>query len=297
MTPPARCSTPGPENSPALSEAVGTGELSRDTGMGPASGQSGERERFLRALMASRTELEPCLPCGEPGAGPDGEREVGGRSMEAEVAIREDERRRIAADLHDGLCPELISISAMAKAVERLLETEGHALAQQLSAISDALSKASGHARVLVHGLDPVRELGAGLIPALQELVATTSTTHRIRCDLECRSTVSVPDSNGSRQLYRIAQEAIHNAVRHSGARWIELEIAETGSEIRLAIADDGCGVPAEAGNGYGMRAMQYRADQIGGSLTIQNREGGGTEVVCRWPKPAEPSGLAEPCI
>ena len=87
-------------------------------------------------------------------------------------------------------------------------------------------------------------------------------------------------------ELYRIAQEAIHNAVQHGRARQITVRLSANGSGTALAVRDDGCGLPADVSRapGMGLRVMQHRASVIGGQLVLQPRRGGGTEVICRVP-------------
>lgn len=293
MTPESRCIAKDRDGSPGGS---GAGEGSPNGRPVPLfrDEDAEKRERFLRAILAARDD-RGTSGCEAPldGGGPQEAGEQGAVPIEWEMAIREDERKRIAADLHDELCPELIGVSGVAAAVKRLLEKEGHPLAEKIGAISEAVSKAAGRAKRMVHGLDPVVEHGDGLVDALRDLAAATARAHRIRCDFACHSPLASLDTAASQQLFRIAQEAVRNAVRHSEAQWIELEVGETASEIRLVVADDGCGIPQalEAKGGYGLRGMNYRAEQIRACLSVRQREGGGTEVVCRCPKAGPNAG------
>lgn len=292
MTPESRCIAKDEDGSPGASCAVEASPTDRPLPL-LRDDASERRERFLRAILAPGDEREPPR-CEDPfdSGGSQEAGELGGMPIEWEMAIREDERKRIAADLHDGLCPELIGVSGVAAAVKRLLEKEGHPLAEKIGSISEAISKAAGHAKRMVHGLDPIVEHGDGLVDALRELATATARAHRIRCGFECRAPLAGLDSAVSQQLFRIAQEAVRNAVRHSEAQWIEVEVSETESELRLVVADDGCGIPqvVEAKGGYGLRGMNYRADLIRACVSIRQREGGGTEVVCRCPKASGPT-------
>ena len=131
-------------------------------------------------------------------------------------------------------------------------------------------------------------ELEEGLLAcALEQLAAVTSESSRIRCNFTCSHPDPVFDSRVSVHLYRIAQEAVANALRHSGAHSIRISLAQENGETALRIEDDGIGLSAEAAQagGMGLRTMRYRAGLIGGELEIGPGPNGGTRVVCRWPE------------
>jgi signal transduction histidine kinase len=128
-----------------------------------------------------------------------------------------------------------------------------------------------------------------GLVDALRELAANINNGCPVSCKLECRQTVSLATVDANLHLYRIAQEAISNAIRHGRAKNITLELEDDGSEITLAITDDGVGLPADAWAkaGMGLRIMRYRAGMIGAELQIKRLTDRGTRVICRLPEPA----------
>jgi signal transduction histidine kinase len=145
--------------------------------------------------------------------------------------------------------------------------------------------------RGLSHGLLPV-ELEEGLLAAaLGQLTVVTAPDSYVACHVDCPHPDTVFDSRLATHLYRIAQEAVSNAVRHSRARNIRITLDQENGEIALRIEDDGTGLPAEAARtgGMGLRTMRYRAGLIGAKLEVGPGPRGGTLVVCRvLPRPAE---------
>ena len=212
-----------------------------------------------------------------------------------DLRARDDERRRIAIDIHDGLCQELIATSCAAKVLQRLLEKENHPLAAQMSRIAGSVSQAASHARQIAHGLNPVITDSESFVKALRELVSAMVERHHVRCLCDGLASVSISPGVGN-HLYRIAQEAIYNAVRHSGATQIDLELSEHTAGIILRVADNGCGLSAEAlnGVGFGLQGMGYRASLIHGKLSLRNRKRGGAELICRVPVRAQPPKPAD---
>ena len=127
-----------------------------------------------------------------------------------------------------------------------------------------------------------------GLETALRDLASKVQTTIQRRCGVSCRGPLELADDAASLHLFRIAQEAVNNAVRHSKAGQIRIELDTIGQTTMLAVHDDGVGMPAAAprGKGMGISVMQYRARMIGGSLEIRSSPSG-TSVICRCPNVA----------
>ena len=140
-------------------------------------------------------------------------------------------------------------------------------------------------ARALARGLSPVELETNGLMAALQELAASTEKLFNIACIFHCAPPVLMADNVRATHLYRIAQEAIHNAIKHGRASRIVISLASTGRDMSLSITDNGSGFPAnpESSKGMGLRSMRYRAGSIGGMLEIQPVEPQGTRVTCRF--------------
>jgi two-component system sensor kinase FixL len=214
-------------------------------------------------------------------------RDISGRkTLEAEVLrISAEERQRMAADLHDGICQDVVAISLAANVLQKEMQEAGDPHAQRVGEIEGAALRVAAEARQLARGMSPVVPEGTGLMAALRQLAAATAATHRIKCSFFCRETVEVADPVVANQLYRIAQEAVHNAVRHGSAKRIALNFGTDRRGIVLAVKDDGGGLPSEhaEGPGLGLRVMKYRAALIRAGITIRPRScGRGTEVICR---------------
>jgi two-component system, LuxR family, sensor kinase FixL len=125
-----------------------------------------------------------------------------------------------------------------------------------------------------------------GLIAALATLAAESSELHGVSCHFACPHPVRIADDETATHLYRLAQEAITNALKHGRARHIRVALLATDAHLRLTIRDDGVGLPAaRKGHGMGLRIMNYRAGLIGATLTIGPVPGGGTSVTCTLPR------------
>ncbi|MDR3402343.1 MAG: PAS domain S-box protein [Chthoniobacter sp.] len=207
------------------------------------------------------------------------------KRLEGEVlGISEQERLRVAADLHDGICQELVGIQFLSIALCRDLEASRNPLARQARRIAKAILAATQHTRETARGMNPVVADGDGLMHAFRRLARTTARTHRLMCLFRCPVPVSIENPRTANELYRIAQEAIHNALRHGKAKRITLRLSGTEDALCLTVMDNGCGLPADVSHtpGMGLRVMRYRAGLIGGQLVVQSRRRGGTEVICR---------------
>jgi PAS domain S-box-containing protein len=233
------------------------------SGNGPESSQTGTRHRRFLGVNYDITAR---------------------KRLEAEVLrISEDERMRVAADLHDGICQELAGIKLFTHLLRQKLESESSPLVADAARIEAMTISALEHTRQVAHGMNPVVADGSGLLHALRQL-AETACAPRLRCSFECPRPVSIENKLVANELYRIAQEAFHNAVQHSNARRITLRLSETNGEVRLTVLDNGDGLPAaiDEAPGMGLRLMRYRAGLIGARISIESRKRGGTAVICR---------------
>jgi signal transduction histidine kinase len=209
------------------------------------------------------------------------------RKLEKEILnISEQERRRIGQDLHDGLGQMLTGIGLLGQNVARQLESEDHALAGDVAEITDLIKEADQYARDLARGLTPVDVDANGLSQALQRLSDNAVRLFDVPCTFEEVGTALVHDSTTATHLYRIAQEAVSNAVRHGDATQITIILASGPDQIRVRIQDDGIGFdPKEVdGPGMGIHIMNYRARIVGGNLEINTDPGDGTTVTCTLP-------------
>ena len=202
------------------------------------------------------------------------------------LTIAEQIQRRFAQDLHDDLGQELTGLALEMEALADLLESSATPAGDLARTLTVTVERIRRKTRALSHGLLPV-ELEAGrLAEGLEKLVAATAASSRIRCMFTCAHPDIVRDSRIALHLYRIAQEALTNAVRHSGARQIEVILEEHNREIVLSIHDDGRGMSdaARQSDGMGLRTMRYRAGLIGAKLEVGPGNHGGTEVCCHLP-------------
>ncbi|WP_179271160.1 PAS domain-containing protein [Rubricoccus marinus] len=197
------------------------------------------------------------------------------------------EQERMARDLHDGLGQVLAGTRYALSAVAGSLTQEDHREASTVRAAADQIGVALNQARTIAHGLLPTHLENNDLPTAIAELARDVSQAYSVVCSFEGGLTVT-PASH-SHHLYRIAQEAATNAVRHGGAHRIDirleaLEAHPSGFGASLTIVDDGCGIDAgsASSNGLGMRSMHFRAQSIGGELRVESAPGErGTQIVC----------------
>ena len=184
-------------------------------------------------------------------------------------------------------CQELVGLQIHVGLLRRDLAAIKHPLAISARRIEKAIIGATDHTRQLARGMNPVVADGSGLMHALRQFALTTSHSRRILCTFQCPSPVAIENPTTANELYRIAQEAIHNAFTHGRAKRINIRLSETGGEVCLEVTDNGSGLPPDVlqATGMGLRVMRYRAGLIGGQLAIKSRWGGGTEVVCRVSK------------
>ena len=219
------------------------------------------------------------------------------RRMEREILeISDREQARIGQDLHDGLCQQLVSLGFDNHALEQQLVARALPEAASAEKMGQVLDDAITEARALARGLFPVQLEADGLSLALQQLAAGVSARARVNCRLECPQPVSVPDNTVATHLYRIAQEAVNNAVKHSQAGSILIQLKSEYDRIELKISDDGLGMgrgtdagasaPDRSTGGMGLHIMSYRAQVIGGALSIEPAPEHGTIISCSAPQP-----------
>ena len=197
----------------------------------------------------------------------------------------EREQRRIGQDLHDGLCQHLTGTALAGQVlVERL--PAGGAVQGEARKIVELIEGGITLARGIAKGLYPIELQNDGLMLALEDFTTNTSDIFGIHCRFECNLPVLVDNPSTAAHLYRIAQEAVSNAVRHGRATEIEIALEESDSGIRLSVSDNGAGFPDPLPNhdGMGLRTMADRARSIGGQFSIHPGMLGGAEVICVAP-------------
>jgi signal transduction histidine kinase len=218
------------------------------------------------------------------------EREAEQVRLEREVLeISESERRRIGHDLHDSLGQRLTATSMTTNAFIGVLKENAPALAERGEDIGRQLRKAIAEVRSLSHGLAPVALVDDGLMVALASLAEDTSRGGAVRCVFDCEAPVHVANTQVADHLYRIAQEAVNNAVKHATPSEIRIGLEHCDHTLLLEVDDDGEGFAENASpaDGIGLRVMRYRARLIGADFGIASPPAGGTRIYCRVKLPA----------
>jgi PAS domain S-box-containing protein len=195
------------------------------------------------------------------------------------------EQRRIAQEMHDGLGQELTGLALSVRALANRAQKERDAISVDLDQLALLATSCIQDAHRIVQGLSPLTNSDGNLDAALEALAQRSSlsgTRVRFRSRHETPPNVELKMRN---HLYRIAQEAVQNALKHSGAKSIEIELAARAGDLRLSVVDDGQGlITATANSGLGMRTMRFRASAIGGKLSVTRGADGGNSVVCEVP-------------
>jgi CheY-like chemotaxis protein len=205
------------------------------------------------------------------------------------LRVSDAEKNRIGSDLHDGLGQYLTGISCLSAALRDKLSTQSRTEAEEAATISSLVQEAIAQTRALARGLCPVQLETAGLDTALEDLTYQVQRLHGIDCQFASSGPMPACDTTVALHLYRIAQEAINNAVKHSGAKQIKVTLDFSKENNVLRIEDDGCGFDPEVKHGpsSGLQLMPYRAAMIGGTLSITSQPSAGTQVECRFVYPS----------
>ena len=209
------------------------------------------------------------------------------KRLELEVLeIAETERHGIGQDLHDDLGQQLGGLGMLADALAKLMKRQGRSDEQQLARqIQQGLKQAGAQVRALAYGLVPIDVTSHSLADALCSLTDRFNEPEALECSFDCPDDVDVSDNQTATQMFRIAQEAAANAVRHGLPHHIRVTLEKTNGLGILTVHDDGSGfdilTARQAATGVGLRSMEYRASQIGGHLTIESQPGEGTTVKC----------------
>jgi two-component system NarL family sensor kinase len=244
-----------------------------------ASGRLAEHDRRLLedvaqqvALTANAVELSASLQ----------------RAREQLVTTREEERRRLRRDLHDGLGPTLAGMVMQLDAASNVLRRDPGAVEPVLAGLRTAAQDAVGDIRRLVYELRPPALDELGLIGAIREC------TERFSCGdgeeglaVALEAPAQLPSLPAAVEVaaLRIVQEAIANVARHSHARSCRVRLADDGA-LTVDVEDDGSGLPRERRTGVGLPSMRERAAEVGGTCTISSPPGGGTHVHASLPLP-----------
>jgi len=209
------------------------------------------------------------------------------RLERALLEASEREQRRIGQDLHDELCQQLLGVACMLKALVKGAEADGFRQIGELRSAAKLVNDSVQQARDIARGLHPVQMDAEGLMAALRELADRT--TSLVPCQLDCQRPVLIEDRDAAMHCYRIAQEAVTNAVHHAHAGRILIRLRENPDAFILQVVDDGIGLRPDEKcrpKAMGLDIMNYRAHAIGGRLRIEPRgSGDGLSVTCTIPK------------
>jgi len=209
------------------------------------------------------------------------------KRLESELLeITEKERRRIALDLHDDLGQKLSGIALMTKGLELKLTKLKSESAQDAARIHTLVQEAMSHASDLAHDLATLDLQNKTLTEALEHLAAHARELFQIQCTFKHSGNIPTLEASIVMQLYKIAQEALTNAIKHGKAKRVDLQLDGQDQSVRLVIQNNGVPFPDLHGRstGMGLRIMTYRASLIGGSLDVQANGSDGTRVTCLLP-------------
>ncbi len=209
------------------------------------------------------------------------------RSLEIElIRFSEEQQRVIGCDLHDGLGQHLVSLSLLCANLQQQLTARAQPEARAAQRIGELIDEALDMTRSVAHGLYPVALEHGGLTLALEQLADHARALHKMDCVLDVGPGAQVHDPLVAINLYRIAQEAITNALKYSKASLMRIDLAKVDGKGRLTLTDDGIGIdPARLGSakGLGMHSIRYRASLLGGSMQINSNARQGTTITVTY--------------
>ncbi len=205
-----------------------------------------------------------------------------------EKAILETEKRelqRIGYELHDGLGQIITGLSLKSQSLEDMLKEKSLPEAENAGRITCLIDQAQEHLRLLMHGSLPMEAFHNNIVSSLEDLASMTTRDFDLQCNYKGSQFVKMDSSASCMHLYRIAQEAVTNAMKHAQPACIEISLEKENNVIRLTVKDDGAGMADvhSTENGLGLKIMNYRANMIGASLDIQSEINGGTSVICSF--------------
>jgi PAS domain S-box-containing protein len=248
-----------------------------------------ERRKSEEALRQARDDLEQRV------AERTAELAEANKQLQMEMSQRERmqmkmllaielEQERIGQDLHDGICQILTGAKFSTALLGRKIRDSAVLVPEDSDSIEALIKDAIRQARGVAYGLNPVKSEEGGLMNALAVLAMGANMEPRPACAFVCKEPVLFDDHSFAAHLYRIAQEALQNAVKHAEARNITIELSERAGVVTLAVTDDGTGfsLAQNKATGMGLSNMRRRAGMIGGKIEIKPAEQGGTSVVCR---------------
>jgi signal transduction histidine kinase len=245
---------PGDDGAPAIPDAGGPGS---------AGGGFTARDEELLCLFAAHAAIALTNA------------RLYERSRELSVL---EERSRLARDLHDAVSQKLFSIRARARAAAVLATRDQGRAAAEMETVAQLGAEAHAELRAVIDGLSPPGLDEAGLAESLRRYAVLAGRAHGVSVRFAAAELPVLGERQGA-ALYRVAQEALHNALRHSGASQVSVTLSRSPRRVILEVADDGRGFPPDAPGGLGLASMRGRAAAAGGTLTIRSAPNAGTTV------------------
>ena len=215
------------------------------------------------------------------------------RSRTQLVTTREEERRRLRRDLHDGLGPTLAALALKATTVSDLISTDPTAATQLSNELYADIRATVGEIRRLVYALRPPRLDELGLLEAIREAARQQNRPDGLQITVDAPECLPTLPAAVEVAAYRILQEALTNVARHAHARSCTVRLTLAGA-VQVEILDDGVGIPPEQHSGVGLLSMRERAIELGGTCLIERNPGTGTRVYARLPVSLPPQEEAD---
>jgi len=203
------------------------------------------------------------------------------------VVVSDHEQQRIGQDLHDGICQMLAAIGCATRILADDLRSRKIPEAEDANQIEESIQRTVLETRNLARGIFPVHVDRDGLSTALADLARITSQLTGVRIDVDASPGIDIDDPKDAMNLYRIAQEAVANAVRHGEATRISIRLEKGDGKLTLTIQDNGKGMvtpPSTHHKGMGLRVMRYRARCVNGDIQIRPGKDRGAIVSCQMP-------------
>jgi signal transduction histidine kinase len=208
-------------------------------------------------------------------------------NLESELLrISEREQRRFGQDIHDSLCQHLTATALAGQVLTERLAGSDNAEFERAARVVALVEQGIDLSRELAKGLNPIEMRAHGLMEGLEQFAAATSQLFPVACRFECDYPVPFNDGDTAIHVYRIAQEAVSNAIKHGKAKTIVIRLEASDRGKILKVIDDGAGfrLPHGSATGMGLRIMSYRARIVGGHLDIAPEPGSGTRITCFVP-------------
>ena len=214
--------------------------------------------------------------------------------LEQRIAeVGEEERRQLGREIHDGLCQQLTAALLRSSALQEQLTGQGRPEAAHAERLVLLVKQTLDDAYGISKGFSPVGMEPGDLVAALQTMTHRICDEFALACEFFHEGDLTLGGPPVAMHLYRIAQEAVTNAAKHAGAKKVTVWLVQSRDSIALTVKDDGVGKNENAMSpgGMGLSIMAYRAQAMGGTLSISRAESGGTVVTCTVPMAAENGG------